>query len=120
MKKPKSVDEYISGFPEETQVLLEQIRTAIQEVAPQAEEVISYNIPAYKLKGMLVWFAAFSNHIGLYPRGSGIEAFKKELAGYKTSKGAVQFPKDKPIPIALIKKMVKFRLYENLGKYKKK
>ena len=117
MKKPKSVDEYISGFPEEDQKLLEQVRTAIKEVAPNAEEVISYMMPGYKLNGMLVWFAGFKNHIGVYPRGSSaIKAFEKELAKYKTSKGAIQFPKDKPLPIAFIKKMVKYRVKENFGK----
>src|SRR5580658_5155131 len=121
MKKPKSVDEYISRFPEDTRELLEQIRATIRSVAPQAEEVISYMMPGYKLNGMLVWFAGFKNHIGFYPRGSSaIKAFEKELAGYKTSKGAIQFPKDKPLPIALIKKMVKYRVAENLGKAKKK
>jgi len=121
MKKPKDIDEYISGFPVETQKLLKQVRAAIQEAAPQAEEVISYSMPGYKLFGMLVWFAGFKNHIGFYPRGSSaIEAFKKELSIYKTSKGAVQFPMDKPLPLALIKKMVKFRMPENLSKAKKK
>ena len=117
MKKSKSVDEYISGFPEETQELLEQIRVVIKETAPKAEEVISYSMPGYKLKGMLVWFAGFKNHVGFYPRGSSaIIAFKKELSVYKTSKGAVQFPLDKPLPIAIIKKMVKYRVAENMGK----
>lgn len=114
MKKPKSVDEYISWFPEETQELLEKIRTAIIEAAPDAEEVISYSMPGYKLNGQLVWFAGFKNHIGFYPRGSSaIIAFEKELTKYKTSKGAIQFPKDKPLPIALIKKMVNYRVAEN-------
>jgi uncharacterized protein YdhG (YjbR/CyaY superfamily) len=117
MKKPKSVDEYISGFPEETQELLEKMRTAIKETAPQAEEVISYMMPGYKLNGALVWFAGFKNHIGFYPRGSSaIKAFEKELAKYKTSKGAIQFPKDRPLPMSLIKKMVKYRVAENLKK----
>ncbi|HTB32980.1 MAG TPA: DUF1801 domain-containing protein [Bacteroidia bacterium] len=120
MKKPKSVDEYISGFPEETRELLEKVRAAIQDVAPEAEEVISYMMPGYKLNGSLVWFAGFKNHIGFYPRGSSaIIAFEKELAGYKTSKGAVQFPMDKPMPIALIKKMVKYRVKENIQEAKK-
>ena len=114
--KPTSVDAYISGFPEETQRLLQQVRAAIKEMAPKAEEVISYGMPGYKMNGMLVWFAAFKNHIGFYPRGSSaIEAFSKELEEYKTSKGAIQFPMDKPLPIALIKKIVKFRLAENLA-----
>jgi uncharacterized protein YdhG (YjbR/CyaY superfamily) len=120
MKKPKDVDDYISGFPKETQKLLAEVRTTIKEVAPKAEEVISYMMPGYKLNGMLVWFAGFKNHIGFYPRGSSaIKAFEKELAGYKTSKGAVQFPKDKPMPLALIKKMVKYRVKENVGEAKK-
>ena len=120
MKKPKSVDEYISWFPEEDQKLLEQVRTAIQEVAPEAEEVISYAMPGYKLNGQLVWFAGFKNHIGFYPRGSSaIRAFEKELTNYKTSKGAIQFTKDKPMPLALIKKMVKYRVKENLTRTKK-
>jgi uncharacterized protein YdhG (YjbR/CyaY superfamily) len=116
MKKPKDVNEYISSYPKETQKLLEQIRVAIKEAAPQAEELISYSMPACKLNGILVWFAGHTNHIGFYPRASGIEAFKKELSGYKSAKGSVQFPLDKPLPLALIKKMVKFRLAENLGK----
>jgi uncharacterized protein YdhG (YjbR/CyaY superfamily) len=121
MKKPKNIDEYISWFPMEDQKLLEQMRKAIKEAAPKAEEVISYGMPGYKLNTMLVWFAGFKNHTGFYPRGSSaIIAFKKELAGYKTSKGAIQFPKDEALPIALIKKMVKFRVAENLGKAKKK
>ena len=121
MKKAKDVDEYISGYPKETQKLLKQMRATIKEVAPQAEEVISYMMPGYKLNGTLVWFAAFTKHIGFYPRGgSAIEAFKKELAGYKTSKGAIQFPMDKPLPISLIKKIVKFRVAQNLRSVKKK
>ncbi len=121
MNKPKSVDEYISAFPKETQKLLKQMRATIQEVAPKAEEVISYSMPGYKLNGMLVWFAGFKNHIGFYPKGSSaIEAFKKELTGYKTSKGAVQFPMDEPLPITLIKKMVKFRIAQNIEKAKAK
>ena len=114
MKKPSTVDEYIAGYPEEIQALLERVRATVKKAAPKAEEVISYNIPGYKLNGMLVWFAAFSKHIGLYPRGSGIENFKKELAGYKTSKGTVQFPFDKPLPLGLISRIVKYRVKENL------
>jgi uncharacterized protein YdhG (YjbR/CyaY superfamily) len=120
MKKPKDVDDYISGFPKETQKLLKQVRAAIKEVAPKAEEVISYSMPGYKLNGMLVWFAGHTNHIGFYPMGSGITNFKKELSVYKSAKGSVQFPLDEPLPIALIKKVVKFRLAENLQKAKTK
>ena len=116
MKKPKSVDEYISWFPEEDQKLLDKMRAVIKEAAPDAEEVISYGMPGYKLNGQLVWFAGFKNHIVFYPRGaSAIKAFEKELAKYKTSKGAIQFPKDKPLPITLIKKIVKYRVKENRG-----
>ena len=82
MKKPTDVDEYISGFPKETQKILQQIRVTIISAAPQAEEIISYGMPAYKLNGMLVWFAAHTKHIGFYPKASGIEAFKKELSIY--------------------------------------
>jgi len=95
------------------------MRAAIQEVAPQAEEIISYNMPAYKLNGIVVWFAGFKNHIGFYPHGSTIEKFNKELAGYKQTKGSVQFPIDETLPIALIKKMVKFRVAEHLERGKK-
>lgn len=116
MTKPATIDEYISGFPPETQEIMEQLRAAIKAAAPQAEEVISYAMPGYKLNGMLVWFGAHANHIGFYPRGSGIETFEKELAGYKVSKGTVQFPLNKPLPIGLIKKMVKFRVKENMAK----
>jgi len=116
MTKPVNIDEYISGFPKETQKMLEQLRATIKKAAPKADEVISYSIPAFKLNGMLVWFAAHSKHIGFYPRGSGIEAFKKELSIYKGAKGSVQFPLDKPLPLGLITKMVKFRVNENLQK----
>lgn len=116
MKKPINIDEYISGFPKETQKILEQLRATIKKAAPKADEVISYSIPAFKLNGMLVWFAAYSNHIGFYPRGSGIEAFKKELSIYKGAKGSVQFPLDKHLPSGLIAKIVKFRVTENLQK----
>src|SRR5664279_463073 len=120
MKKPINIDEYISGFPKETQKILEQLRATIKKAAPKADEVISYSIPAFKLNGMLVWFAAYSNHIGFYPRGSGIEAFKKELSIYKGAKGSVQFPLDRPLPFELITKIVKFRVAENLLKTKTK
>ena len=117
---PLNVDEYIATFPEATQQLLRKLRKAIREAAPQAEEFISYQMPAYKQNGMLVYFAGYANHIGFYPTSSGIRFFKKELAGYKTSKGAVQFPIDKSIPLSLVKKMVKFRVKENLEKAKLK
>ena len=118
--KPKNIDEYIAGFPADIQLILEQLRETISKAAPDAVEVISYSMPAYKLTGMLVWFAAHSKHVGFYPRVSGIETFKKELAQYKTSKGAVQFPFDKPLPLKLITNMVKFRVKENEQKAKVK
>ena len=120
MTKPVNIDEYISGFPKETQKMLEQLRATIKKAAPKADEVISYSIPAFKLNGMLVWFAAHSKHIGFYPRGSGIEAFKKELSIYKGAKGSVQFQLDKSLPSGLITKIVKFRVNENLEKTIKK
>ena len=120
MTKPINIDEYISGFPEETQKILEQLRATIKKAAPQADEVISYGMPAFKLNGMLAWFAAHSTHIGFYPRVSAIEAFKKELSIYKGSKGTVQFPLDKPLPLGLITKIVKFRVNENLQRTKTK
>ena len=116
MIKPADIDQYISGFPKETQQLLQQIRTAIKKAAPKAEEVISYGMPGFKLNGMLVWFAGYKNHIGFYPKPSGIEAFRKELSVYKYAKGSVQLPLDKPLPTALITKIVKFRMAENLQK----
>ena len=115
-----SVDKYISVFPEDTQMLLEKLRKVIKEAAPQAEEVISYNIPAFKLHGMLVFYAAYKDHIGFYPTASGISVFKDELTDYKTSKGAIQFSIEKGIPVGLVKKIVKFRMKENLEKAVKK
>lgn len=121
MQKPISVDAYISGFPKETQQLLKQVRSAIKEAAPKAEELISYAMPGYKLNGRpLVYFAGYEHHIGFYPTPAGIESFKKELSVYKSAKGSVQFPLDKPMPLALIKKMVKYKVAENLEKAKAK
>ena len=113
MKKPITIDEYINSFPKDVQILLQNVRETIGKAAPGAEEMISYNIPAFKWKGMLVWFAAHTKHIGFYPRASIKEVFEKELLPYKTSKGAIQFPFDKKIPLALIAKIVKFRVKEN-------
>lgn len=119
-KKPDTIDEYIDAYPKDIQKLLKQVKTAIKKAAPGAEEVISYSMPAFKLNGLLVWFAAHTHHIGFYPKASGIEHFKKEITKYKSSKGAVQFPVNEPLPIALITEMVKFRANENLQKLKKK
>jgi uncharacterized protein YdhG (YjbR/CyaY superfamily) len=113
----KTIDEYIKTFPENIQSILEEMRQAIHEAAPQAIETISYQMPTFKLNGKnLAYFAAFKNHIGFYPIPSGIEAFKKELASYKQGKGSVQFPFDKPIPFDLVKKITMFRVKENLRK----
>ncbi|MGN6402588.1 MAG: iron chaperone [Flavisolibacter sp.] len=116
MLKPANIDQYIAAFPKETQQLLQQVRTTIKKAAPKAEEVISYGMPGFKLNGMLVWFAGYKNHIGFYPKPSAIEAFKKELSVYKYAKGSIQFPLDKPLPLALIAKMVKLRVAENMQK----
>lgn len=110
---PQTVDEYIMGFPPEIQTILQMIRTIILEVIPEAEEVISYQMPTYKLSGNLVHFAAFKNHIGLYPAPSGVAAFQEELAPYKHAKGSIRFPLDQPIPYDLIKEIVSFRVKEN-------
>jgi uncharacterized protein YdhG (YjbR/CyaY superfamily) len=109
----KDIDEYITASSEEVQEKLEQIRGTIKKAAPKAEEVISYQMPAFKLHKVLVYFAGFKNHIGFYPTASGIAAFEKDLAPYKWSKGAVQFPLDKPLPIKLITDIVKFRVKED-------
>ena len=116
MKQVKTVDEYISMFPDDVQDILEKVRRTIKESAPGAEEAISYRMPAFKLNGSLVWFAAFKDHIGFFPTSSGREAFKKELSKYKGGKGTVQFPIDEPIPFDLVKKIVKYRVKENLKK----
>ena len=116
LKNIKDVDQYIALQPIEIQERLEKLRQTIKAAAPTAQEVISYNMPAYKLNGMLLYFAAHKNHIGLYPMAAGIEAFTDELTKYETSKGTVQFPHDKAIPFGLIKKIVKFRAQQNMEK----
>jgi uncharacterized protein YdhG (YjbR/CyaY superfamily) len=118
--KFKTVDEYISVFPAKTKSILKDLRKTIRQAAPQAEEVISYNMPAMKLHGVLVYYAAYKNHIGFYAVTSGIRAFQKELSVYKGGKGSVQFPIDQPMPLSLISKIVKFRVAENLKKEKLK
>lgn len=111
--KPTNVDEYISMFPNEVQKKLNGVRETIRKAAPEAEETINYQIPTYKLNGNLVHFAGFKKHIGFYPAPSGIEKFKDELSIFKGAKGSVQFPIDKPLPLDLIKRIVKFRVQEN-------
>jgi len=112
---PKDIDEYIAGFPKEVRELLEKIRTTIREAAPDAEEAIKYRMPTFTLKGNLVHFAAFKNHIGFYPAPRGIEAFKEELSAYEGAKGSARFPLDQPIPYGLIGRIVKFRVQETLA-----
>jgi len=115
-----TVDEYIAAFPKETQKILKEIRATIKAAAPNAEEKISYQMPTFFLNGNLIHFAAYKNHIGLYPTPNGIESFKKELSKYKGAKGSVRLPIDEPMPLKLITRIVKFRVAENLKKAKAK
>lgn len=111
----ETVEEYIAGFPEDVQVKLQEIRNTILQIAPTAEEQISYKMPAYKLPGKpLVYFAGFKNHIGFYATPTGHEAFAQELALFKQGKGSVQFPLDKPLPLNLIARITRFRVDENM------
>lgn len=111
---PRDIDEYIAGFAPDVQTILQEIRTTIRKAAPDVGEKISYRMPTFTLQGNLVHFAAHTKHIGFYPAPSGIEKFKEELSPYRSSKGAVQFPFDEPIPFDLIAEIVKFRVGENL------
>ncbi len=113
---PETIDEYIAGFPNDVQAILQKIRLTIRKAAPDAKETIKYQIPTFTLKGNLVHFAAFKNHIGFYPTPTGTEKFQKELFVYKGAKGSVRFPLDKPIPFDLISKIVRFRVKENLAR----
>ena len=116
-KQFSTIDKYIAEFPANIQIILEKIRQTIKKVAPDSNELISYQMPAFKLNGKnLVYFAVWKNHIGFYPTSSATKEFKKELSAYKWAKGSIQFPLDKPIPYDLIKKIVKFRAEEDLGK----
>ena len=116
----QSIDHYISEFPISTQTLLQELRLIIRESAPAASEKISYQMPTFYQNGNLVHFAAYERHIGFYPGAKAVQVFESELSNYKTSKGAIQFPIDQPIPIELIKKIVEFRIAENSAKPKKK
>jgi len=111
-----SIDEYIATFPAEIQHILQEIRATIHAAAPEASEKISYQMPTFYLNGNLVHFAAFKQHIGFYPAPTGIEAFAQDLSKFKGSKGAVQSPPDKPLPLELIARIVKYRVNENLKK----
>jgi uncharacterized protein YdhG (YjbR/CyaY superfamily) len=113
---PKDIDEYIAGFPGNVQEILQKVRTTIRKAAPAAEEAIKYRMPTFTLKGNLVHFAAFKNHIGFYPAPKGIEQFKEELSTYEGGKGSVRFPLDRPIPFGLIGRIVKFRVRQDLEK----
>jgi uncharacterized protein YdhG (YjbR/CyaY superfamily) len=108
----ESIDEYIRSFPKPVQKKLRELRKVIRELAPDAEEKISYQIPTFHLGRNLVHFAAYANHIGFYPTSSGIRAFKSKLSKYNYSKGAIQFPLDEPLPMGLIRQIVKFRVRE--------
>ncbi len=116
----ETIDAYIACFPKDIQKLLTAIRSTIGKAAPKADEAIKYGLPTFVLHGNLVHFGAFKNHIGFYPAPMGIEEFKKELAPYEQSKGAIRFPLDKPLPLTLISKIVKFRVIKNLDKAKAK
>ena len=115
-KNFKTIDEYIATFPKNVQVILEEFRRAVREAAPNSKETISYQMPAFKQNGILVWFAAFKNHVGFFPKVSAIETFKGELSGYELSKGTIRFPLNKPIPFDLVKRIVMFRVKEDLDK----
>jgi uncharacterized protein YdhG (YjbR/CyaY superfamily) len=113
---PQDIDEYIAGFPDDIQEILQEIRLTIRQAAPEAKEAIKYRMPTLVLNGNLVHFAAFKNHIGFYPTPTGIEAFQDELSSYKGGRGSVQFPLDQPIPYDLIRRIVEFRVRESLGR----
>jgi uncharacterized protein YdhG (YjbR/CyaY superfamily) len=117
-KTPKDIDEYIAGFPKDIQKTLSKIRSTIKKAAPKAEEAISYQIPTFRLNGNLIHFAAYKNHIGLYPAPRAVEKFKKELERYGSSKATIKFPLEEPIPYDLITKIVKFRVKQNSEKPK--
>jgi len=119
--KSNNIDEYIKGFPAETQQQLQAVRNCIRENAPGATELISYAMPAFRLNNLnLVYFAGFKNHIGVYPAPTSMEEFEKAFAPYKTGKGSIQFPLDKPMPLKLISRIVKFRIKENSARVKKR
>ena len=118
MKSYTTIDEYITSLPDDVQMLLQKIRNTIHEAAPEATEAIKYGIPTFILNGNLVHFGGYKNHIGFYPAPMGIEAFKEETAQYEAGKGTLQFPFDKPLPLDLVTRIVKFRVEKNLAKKK--
>ena len=115
-KAAKDIDEYIAGYPEDVQQILEKIRATIKAVAPEAVEAISYGVPCFRYKGDLIYFAGYKNHVSIYPAPRGHEEFKAELSAYKGGKGTVQFPLDKPMPYELVRRIAEFRMQENLAK----
>lgn len=112
-RAPENIDEYIDGFPDKVQKILQKIRKTIQKAAPGAQEVISYQMPAFKTNRILVYFAGYQKHVSLYPAPRGVAAFKKELAEYEGGKGTVQFPLDQPVPYDLITRIVKYKVEED-------
>ncbi|TMI97750.1 MAG: hypothetical protein E6H08_01560 [Bacteroidetes bacterium] len=114
---PETVDQYIAAFPADIKKRMQQLRKTIRAAAPKADEVISYQMPGYKYFGMLVYFAAYKNHIGFYPGAGGVLEFYKKLSSFKSAKGSVQFPHDRPIPYDVISKIVKFRVKQNEEKF---
>lgn len=120
MTKPESISAYINDAPAVARERLEKLRAAVHKLVPDAEELISYGMPAFRYKGMLLWFAAHTNHIGLYPHRSAMIFFAKELSAYKTAKGSIQFPYEKALPMALINKIIRFRVKENDEKENRK
>jgi uncharacterized protein YdhG (YjbR/CyaY superfamily) len=119
-KALKNIDKYVKGFPEDVQQILQEIRTTIRKAAPNAEETISYRMPTFTLKGLLVSFAAYKKHIGLYPAPRGSEKFNRELSRYRAARSTVRFPLDKPVPFQLIRQIVKLRAKENLRRAREK
>lgn len=120
MKAYRDIDSYIAAYPKDVQTLLKKMRSTLKKAAPKAEEKISYGIPTLTFHGNLVHYGAFKTHIGFFPASSGVSAFKKELSKYKTSKGTIQFPLDKTLPLTLVTKITKFRVKENSAKASKR
>ena len=120
MKRYASVDAYLEDFPTPVQEILQKFRDTVRRAAPDAEEAVSYGMPAYKLGGVLVYFAAHTRHIGFYPTSTGIAAFKQELQRFQCSKGTVRFPLDRPVPYGLVARIVRYRVKENLAKARAK
>ncbi len=119
-KAPENIDHYIGDFPKDVQRILRKLRSVIKKAAPQAKETIRYRIPTFTLRGYLVHFAAFKDHVSLFPTSSPMKMFKRVLSPYKVSRGTIQFPLDRPLPLTLVGRIVKFRVKENLARHKRK